>query len=600
MNGIKEIEELVRHLPEVYQPIFGFPEFTAERQFHLERIDQCVEIADKLSVIYRRPLKILDLGCAQGFLSLSLATHNHRVVGIEYLKENFELCEALGRSQPSFDVQFFNFDLMNIENELDLTQFDLVVAYSILHHPIHRDGAAAVKQLIERISRKIPNAIVESAISKEPVFWSSSLPKDPRTILNEYLFVRQIGVADTHLSDVKRPIHFCSNDFVLINDDLERIRESSQSVNGIDLLNQNNIKRHYITDTQVVKIVGHFEDSADVNQELHARFNDDLSNELFNLKNLPNSITKGVQILEFSHLPGETILSRTHIKGKTVESLLPVLSTEQRLSILSQTLEQLVQLEQLDLVHRDLRTWNVLWDDSTETISIVDLGAVTSIRRDEMWPFNPYYSVVFFTLTLFGISSENNGSLIPRSFPTNFDDLPPQVQNFVKLALQTSASDLNIECLHRLWKVDSLNITSSLEVHSLAIQLLVEHSLQIADLSHACNDLRNYVQGLLGEREVRDEYLQSTLSELGKISDYLSLLEPDRSNLQAQVENLVRRNGSIQLELEELQSRFHLVQVERDQHLARIEAVRTSRSWRITKPLRGISYLLRRFISKTR
>lgn len=572
MSGIKEIEELVRQLPEVYQPIFGFPEFTAERQFHLERINQCVAIADKLSEHYKRPLRILDLGCAQGYLSFSLASHNHKVVGIEYLRENYELCEALSRNQSSLDVQFFHSDLMKIEQKLDLPDFDLVVAYSILHHPIHRDGLTEVKQLMARVAQKIPNAIVESAISDEPVFWASSLPKDPRSVLSDYLFIRQIGVTTTHLSDVKRPIHFCSNTFVLINDDLEFIRESSKSTIQNDSINQNNIKRHFITDNQVVKIVGRFAELDELGEEVLARFGEDLSNESVNLENLPTLITKGVAIIESSQLPDEMILARTHIKGETVESLLPILTTEQRVDIFSQTLGQLLQLEQLGLIHRDFRTWNVLWDASTEVISIVDLGAVSSIPRDEMWPFNPYYSVVFFALTMYGITPENSGALTPRSFPVHLDEFPIRVQNFVKLALEIPTSNLNIERLHRLWNKDSLKIDESSEVQTMATELLIGHSVQIADLSHACNDLRNYVHGLLDERHKRDEYLQSTLQEFDK---------------------LLRKS-------EDLQQHFQLIEAERDQHLARIQAVRTSTSWRITKPLRGVSYLVRLIASKFR
>jgi hypothetical protein len=233
---------------------------------------------------------------------------------------------------------------------------------------------------------------------------------------------------------------------------------------------------------------------------------------------------------------------------------------EQRFDILSQTLEQLLQLEQLNLVHNDLRTWNILWDSSSEKISIVDLGAVTTIRRDEMWPFNPYYSIVFFALTLCGNSPENKGLLTPRSFPTQVDEYPLRIQNFVKLALETSMLDLNIEYLHRLWSQDSFKITTSAEVQTAGIQLLVNHSLQIAELSIANNDLRKYIHGLLDERKKIDEYLQ--------------------------------------IQQDEIQDGLQVVRAERDQHLARIEAVRNSTFWRITKPLRGVLYFVRRFYSK--
>jgi O-antigen chain-terminating methyltransferase len=95
------IAELVHRLPEVYQPILGHPELS-------ERVSRgCSDRLDDIARIYRaletqlgRPLRVLDLGCAQGFFSLSLADLGATVLGVDYLAANIDVCQALAAERP--------------------------------------------------------------------------------------------------------------------------------------------------------------------------------------------------------------------------------------------------------------------------------------------------------------------------------------------------------------------------------------------------------------------------------------------------------------------------------------------------------------------
>ena len=103
----KVIEGLVHALPEVYQTIYGHPDLSqvVSRECH----DRLVEINVIYSALEKklgRPLRVLDLGCAQGFFCLSLAERGASVLGIDFLKENIDLCNALAEENPQLNVKF--------------------------------------------------------------------------------------------------------------------------------------------------------------------------------------------------------------------------------------------------------------------------------------------------------------------------------------------------------------------------------------------------------------------------------------------------------------------------------------------------------------
>ena len=64
------IAELVSRLPEVYQPVWGHPELsTAVSRGCEDRLIHIAAIYRGLEAQLERPLRVLDLGCAQGFLA---------------------------------------------------------------------------------------------------------------------------------------------------------------------------------------------------------------------------------------------------------------------------------------------------------------------------------------------------------------------------------------------------------------------------------------------------------------------------------------------------------------------------------------------------
>lgn len=70
-----KLAELVNDLPEFYQPIYGHDEWDDKPLRNCrDRLPVIKKIYDDLSAKLQRPLRVLDLGCAQGFFSLNIAS----------------------------------------------------------------------------------------------------------------------------------------------------------------------------------------------------------------------------------------------------------------------------------------------------------------------------------------------------------------------------------------------------------------------------------------------------------------------------------------------------------------------------------------------
>ena len=70
-----KLESAVNALPEFYQPIYGHQELnsSAARNCY-DRLDGVKKVCTALSHELKRPLRILELGCAQGFFSMNMAS----------------------------------------------------------------------------------------------------------------------------------------------------------------------------------------------------------------------------------------------------------------------------------------------------------------------------------------------------------------------------------------------------------------------------------------------------------------------------------------------------------------------------------------------
>jgi hypothetical protein len=83
-------------------------------------------------------------------------------------------------------------------------------------------------------------------------------------------------------------------------------------------------------------------------------------------------------------------------------------------NIVRQITHQLAILEKNNLYHSDLRTWNVLWDASSQVASLIDFGAITSNPTDTVPPHDPFYSYALFVQTVAMRAEDQTGTEAAR------------------------------------------------------------------------------------------------------------------------------------------------------------------------------------------
>ncbi|MBS0880173.1 methyltransferase domain-containing protein, partial [Pantoea sp. JGM49] len=195
------LHDLITALPEVYQTIFGHPEWddNVSRNCN-ERLDVIYEVYTTLSNKLGRPLKVLDLGCAQGFFSLSLANKGATVKGIDFLDKNIDVCRKLAEENENLNVEFDTGRIEDVIDNIEPRNYDLVIGLSVFHHLVHEHGVEKVRNLLSKLADSVHALILELALKEEPLYWGPSLPEQPEELIESCKFYRIIAEYQTHLS----------------------------------------------------------------------------------------------------------------------------------------------------------------------------------------------------------------------------------------------------------------------------------------------------------------------------------------------------------------------------------------------------------------
>lgn len=189
---LEEITAAVQALPEVYQPIFGYELQGIKPARNCEdRLADVKKIYDLLSAELNRPLRVLDLGCAQGFFSLNAAQWGGIVTGIDFSAENIALCNLLAEENPDFKVNFVQAQIENFLPTVKAGEYDLVLAFSVLHWCVKFSGFAKVQALLTYLAQKVDTGIFEFALASENLV--AGLPVNYREFLTGFSFVRALS-----------------------------------------------------------------------------------------------------------------------------------------------------------------------------------------------------------------------------------------------------------------------------------------------------------------------------------------------------------------------------------------------------------------------
>lgn len=226
------ILELIENLPCQYQNIYNHPEFDSKTE-GIDTIKNGELIADIINqykkITGKTKVKVLDIGCAQGYYSLKAAELGCDVIAIDLEEKNIQICQYLN-SENGFNIDFRKefFDLNFVEN-IDSEGFDFVFLFNVIHHVAcgvsygyNTNGLKYAQNVMKALSQKTKILIGSLATSGENIAWNMYLPSNYRDWLKDYSFFDEIRYQYINNVNQKiyRPVIFASNNFSIKNNEL--------------------------------------------------------------------------------------------------------------------------------------------------------------------------------------------------------------------------------------------------------------------------------------------------------------------------------------------------------------------------------------------
>ncbi|WP_417371754.1 glycosyltransferase [Gelidibacter japonicus] len=523
MNKEIDISQMVSGLTEIYQPIFKHPELSTavsrkseDRLKHIQ--DVCFSLQNKLG----RPLRILDLGCAQGFFSLSLCEMGATVVGLDYLEENITLCRSLAQENGFSTATFLHGRIESFIDAVTDETFDVVLGLSVFHHIAYEFGFERVQELFRKIYSISKVLIAELALATEPLYWAPSQPEDVETLLQDAKFFIHLGKFSTHLSGIERPLFFASNNFWYAGNNLERFVDCKVCPHVYAGGVYQGTRKYYFSNENVLKIFrvdGAF-------QDLNIQ---ELNDEIEFLLNVPKGFEAAKLI---SH--GETDVFKWVVQEKIQGSLLldMILNGEQFQDdiLIEDILNQLVILEKNGLYCKDLRVWNIIVNEDEGKNYIIDYGSITKNKRDCVWPYNLFLSFLIFVKEI--KDKKNLESFPSRTVAISASRMPESYQAWAYELFKKPIEDWSFEFLlnemrkFRGQAPHSKKQSKGMFCWNNAIEVLIDEHVQI---------IRNLHDGVMKVQEDMNKSNDNTEVALKAITSLEEVLVKQINNQQQHI-----------------------------------------------------------------
>lgn len=607
MKDTPMIAGLVAALPEVYQPIIGHPglSWNASRG-SADRLRVISSIHDALRALEGRPLRVLDLGCAQGYFSFSLAAAGALVHGVDFLEPNIALCRALG-ARLGISATF---ELARIEEAIERAEddaYDLVLCLSVLHHLVHEQGVDRVLELLGQLSRKCGSGIFELALRREPVHWAVSQPESARALLAGYACVSEVGRFPTHLSEITRPMYFASNDRWWIDGVAGRFEAWTETSNQFAPHVHNGTRRFFLGEGIIAKRLMIDE------PELGPRNLEEWECERAFLAGAPAEFA-APKLIAASRSETEAWLARQTYPGVILSNLFSSTgSAYDPDRVVRDILRELVVLEKAGLYHNDVRTWNVLITPDGGA-HLVDFGSISKVRRDCAWPHELLVSFFVFIREVF---SASHPSPTPHRLPLlSVERLGPPWREAVQSVLAAPYEDWSFELLQRSLTapiqspVATAGFLAIMRAAEEASDHLVHHAASLAGALAFREKEHAELAATLCEAQANLAESRSRLANLqtrsaARESELLANLEAARADAQSQLAERANQLESLRNELEtalesarqevkrshermhEMATTWADAAISHNRQLVeQLDAMRRSASWRVTYPLR--------------
>lgn len=424
------ISNFVGNIPEIYQPIYGYSEYKIKASRSCaDRLTAIEAVYKKLEHKLGHPLRVLDLGCAQGFFCFNIAAFGATVVGIDRDRSNISLCNAIAQENPSLSVSFIQAEIVDFVTTLESFQFDIILGLSVFHHLCNENGVPMVCGMLEDMAKKTSVILLELALNIEPLQWAASLPALFSDVLQGVAFFHVIDEFPTHLSETRRPLVFASNQYLYLGGEIQKFDRYSTSSHSL-CMGHDNGRRYYFVNNKLVKISRLSGVYAEKNLREHEMEVGFLAgNTRFHY---------APKLHDFGKNPYEAWLIREMLPGILLSDLVLSGGRFDVDSVIENVLADLIFLENQGLFHQDLRLWNIVISPDAG-VYIIDYGSIGRDVTDIDWPRNIYLSFILLVHEICGVAP-----LAPypsRALAMTGRGLPARYSNWVGAIWSRSMSD---------------------------------------------------------------------------------------------------------------------------------------------------------------
>ncbi len=379
MDPLPELKTVVGNLKEVYQPIFGHDEFGNEASRKCEdRLRHIMGVHHALVRQLGRPIRVLDLGCAQGWFGFHLAQAGAQVLGVDYLQDNINVCHMLLLENRQLAIRFQADEIEKIVGTLGDDQFDLVLGLSVFHHLCLHNGKEATRDIVTRIMQKIPTGIFEMALATEQPGFAAAQPEHSDYLIAPQPFYRIIAHHETHLNST-RPLYYCSRVFWYLGGEMGAFDAHADNGRG---------RRYFFGDTSMAKLYDVTGDYGAINRYA-------ITQAAQFLQSPPVGYEWSPKLVQSGGDENTAWLVQEKIKGVRLSDVITNGGDYDARDILRGVLQQLAQLEKTGLYHADLRVWNIIMGENNFPY-LIDYNEISTAKRDCVWPDDIFLAFFLF------------------------------------------------------------------------------------------------------------------------------------------------------------------------------------------------------------
>jgi O-antigen chain-terminating bifunctional methyltransferase/kinase len=555
-GGTTALAALVKALPDLYQPIYGHPEFSdgASRRCD-DRLAHVVAVCDAMHAMLQRPARVLDLGCAQGFFSLNLAARGAVVHGIDYLEENIAVCRKLAEEHGDVQSSFETANIVDMLQQLEPGRYDLVLGLSVLHHIVHDRGAPHVRDMLSNLGGKTLACLFEMALIGEPLCWAPSQPNSPRELLSGFDFVHEVARHETHLSPLRRPLYFASNRCWFVDGKAGAFTAWSRASNEMGSNTHADTRRFFFGEDRIIKLFRLDNDSYRERNLL------EWGNEVSFLKKPPSDYLVP-RLAAHGRNDAEAWIARECLPGNRLDKYIAAGAAYDPHRVVRDVLSQLVALERVGLYHDDVRTWNVLIDPQGHA-TLIDYGAISQRRSDCVWPHDIFLSFIIFMREVIDGAQERPVPLRPSWF--NPDTLPQPYRGAVWAMLDSPVGERRFADLLENVERRQSNDSNAVPDRQSGLMVLLQATEEASRL------YREHIDRLEGYWRASDD-ARSALSQV------LDAVRAEAAAARAEAAAASQAAAAARVEAELVQGR--------------LTAVLHSTSWHVTAPLRRVKFVM--------